>query len=374
MSLSIDRVETPRDLAQFLKVVYRIYGKDHPQYVFPLLAQMKPFLDPKKNPFFEKAETQLWIARDGAMPVGRIGAAIDTVSNEYHDEQVGMFGFYEATDDPEVAEALLETARKWIADKGMTTMRGPGCFSTNHEYLGLHVQGFERRPALGMPYHHPYYLKQMEAFGLTKAKDLFDWEFTAPDNKAPARISDFAERLQKRQNFTIRRFRMDKFWEDVEIVRDIYFEAWKDNWGFVPMDEEMFRHSAQDMKSMVNPGFLLIAEHDGKPIGFSMSTQDFNQALYSLKGSLLPFGWLKFLINKRKIDGARTLLMGVIPEYRKTGVDVMLVSETIKFGTSVGIARSSCSWILEDNVAMNRTLEKYGSKVVNVYRILEKAV
>jgi GNAT superfamily N-acetyltransferase len=313
------------------------------------------------------------VARDGAVPVGRIAAAVDRNHNDHAHETVGFFGFYEAPDDADVAAALLEAARAWIAAQGMSVMRGPGCFTTNHEHLGLLVQGHERRPVIGMPWQPRYYLPQLEAFGLAKLTDLYAWEFSARTG-LPERMARFVDRIRDRLDFTIRRFRMDRFWEDVEIVRRIYHEAWHDNWGFIPMDEEEFRHSAKDMKSMVDPGFLLIAERDGEPIGFSMTTQDFNQALLPLRGSLLPLGWLKFLLAKRKITGARTLLMGVVPEHRQKGVDVMLVHETIRYGVSKGFDHSQCSWILESNTAMNRVLEKYGATVTDVYRLLERPV
>ncbi|HOX25888.1 MAG TPA: GNAT family N-acetyltransferase [Candidatus Krumholzibacteria bacterium] len=374
MPVTVAPVRDKNDLASFLRVPHRIYGRNHPQYVHPLLAQTKAFLDKGKNPFFRHADAELWLARDGRIPVGRIAAAVDRIANDYNQEQVGYFGFYEAPNDPEVALALLEAARAWIAGQGMAVMRGPGCFTTNHEYLGLLIQGHERRPAIGMPWQPPYYLSQLEAFGLRKIKDLFAREFAAPGGRPPERISRFAERIASRREFTIRTFRMDRFWDEVDIVRGLYFDAWKDNWGFVPMDEVEFRHSARDMKSMVDPGFLLIAEIAGKPIGFAMTTQDFNEALRPLGGALLPFGWLKFLVAKRRIRGARTMLLGVKPEHRQKGVDVALIHETIRYAATRGIHRGECSWILEDNTAMNRSLEKYGATVKCVYRILERSV
>jgi GNAT superfamily N-acetyltransferase len=374
MSLTVEPVRSKRDLAPFLRVPYRIYGKNHPQYVHPLLGQMKAFLDRKKNPFFRHSEAELWVARQDKEPVGRIAAAVDHASNEHHGERVGYFGFYEAPEDAEVAHTLLETAADWIASRDLTTMRGPGCFSTNHEYLGLLIEGHERRPVLGMPWQPPYYLGQMEAFGLVKAKDLLAWDYHVTDGQVPERFARFARRFEDRMDFTIRKFRLDRFWDDVEIVRKLYFDAWRDNWGFAPMDEEEFRHSAKDMKSMVDPNFLLIAERDGEPIGFSMTTQDFNEALHPLNGKLLPFGWLKFLRAKRNLHGCRTLLLGVKPEHRQRGVDIMLIYETMKYGLAHGYNRSECSWILEDNEVMNRVLERGGATLKNVYRILEKPV
>lgn len=372
MSIDIVPVRGARDVDAFLRVPYTVYGPDHPQYVYPLLGHMKQFLDRAKNPFFRHAETELWLARDEqGHAIGRIAAAIDHTSNEYHDELVGFFGFYECTEDITAARSLLATARRWIAEHHLATMRGPGCFTTNHDYLGLLVQGFDERPLIGMPWQPPYYEAQFTDFGLRKAKDLWAWDIQPAGGVIPERIMRFVERIKARQAFTIRRFRMKKFWDDVETVREIYSAAWKDNWGFVPMDAVEFRYAAKDMKSMVDPGFLLIAEIGDEPIGFCMTTQDFHEAMYPLKGRLLPFGWLKFLLAKGKIRRARTLLLGVKPEHRTKGVDVLLVYETMKYGLAHGIARSQCSWILEDNVSMNRILENYGATVSNVYRIFE---
>jgi hypothetical protein len=372
MPVTVSPVLGAADLNAFLRVPYVVHGKDHPQYVYPLIGHQKQFLDRQKNPFFRHAEAELWVARDDAgRLVGRIAAAVDTVSNEYHHEQVGYFGFYECLPDDAAAAALLATARAWIAARGMTTVRGPGCFTTNHDYLGLLVQGHDARPVIGMPWQPPYYQAQLEAFGLAKAVDLWAWDVDRSQTGMPERVARFAERIRDRQAFTIRRFRLKEFWQDVEIVREIYHEAWKDNWGFVPMDETEFRYAAKDMKSMVDPNFLLIAEREGQPIGFCMTTQDFHQAMYPLKGRLLPFGWLKFLLEKRKIRGVRTLLLGVKPEHRARGVETLLIYETMRYGIGHGFPRSQCSWILEDNVAMNRILENYGATVNAAYRIYE---
>ena len=176
MAVSVSPVgEDKHALREFLDVPYRIY-RDDPHYVFPLLDEMKHFHDKNKNPFYRHAEAQLWLAREDGQVVGRIGACVDRYNNEHHDEKVGFFGFYEVDDNPAAAAALLETARDWIADQGMDTMRGPGCYTSNHDWFGLQVGGKFNRPVIGMPYNPRYYEKQFEDFGLTPAKDLFAWD------------------------------------------------------------------------------------------------------------------------------------------------------------------------------------------------------
>ncbi len=358
-------------LREFLDVPYRIY-RDDPHYVFPLLDEMKHFHDKKKNPFYKHATSELWLARDEGRIVGRIGAAVDQYNNDHWNEKVGFFGFYEVDDNPAAATALLETARAWIADQGMDTMRGPGCFTSNHDWYGLQVDGKFNRPVLGMPYNPRYYEKQFEDFGLAGAKDLYAWDIRT-GGVLPEKMQRLIDRIMARPGLVIRPFVMKNFTAEAELVRDLYNKTWSENWGFIPLDDEDFAYMAKDMKSMVDPDFLLVAEMEGTPIGFSLSIPDFNQALQPLRGKLLPFGWLKFLWGKRKINYARTILMGVLPEYRRLGVDIAMVYKTMMAAFPKGITSGECSWILADNTPMNRILSSYGAEMYKTYRVYEKA-
>lgn len=373
MEPSIATVQGPRDLEAFLDVPYHIY-RDDPHVVYPLKGELKHFFDREKNPFFKHATAESWLARDASGAViGRIAAAVDRYSNEHHGEKVGFFGFYEADDDPDLARSLLETARRWIADQGMDTMRGPGCFTSNHDWFGLQVDGRFDRPVVGMPYNPRYYPEHFERYGLQKAKDLWAWNIET-GGQLPEKMQRLIERIVGRPGLRIRNFDMKRFEEEASLIRSLYNECWSENWGFIPMDDADFAYSAKDMKAMVDPAYLLIAEMDEKPIGFSLTIPDFNQATKGMRGKMLPFGWLKFLLAKGKIDYARTVLMGVLPEYRKLGVDMAMVYRTMQAAFANGITSGECSWILEDNLAMNRILEGYGADVYKTYRIYEMPV
>jgi GNAT superfamily N-acetyltransferase len=361
-----------RLLDAFLKVPYRIY-RDDPNYVFPLLGEMKTFHDRKKNPFYSHADAELWLARRGDTVVGRIGACVDAANNAHWNEKVGFFGFYEVDDDAEAAAALLGTAADWIAAQGMERMRGPGCFTSNHDWYGLQVGGDFGRPLVGMPYNTRYYEKQFADFGLTGAKDLYAW-WMETDGQFPEKLKSLIERIVSRPGLTIRPFDMKNFMAEASLVRELYNACWSRNWGFIPLEDAEFQHMAKDMKSMVDADFLLVAEVEGKPVGFSLTIPDFNQATQPLRGRLWPFGWLKFLLAKRRICTARTVLMGVLPEYRKLGIDVAMVYRTMQAGFAKGITRGECSWILADNEPMNRILQGYGADMYRTYRIYEKPV
>jgi GNAT superfamily N-acetyltransferase len=370
MSLSINPVQGADDLEAFLRVPYWVY-RDDPQYVHPLLSELRHFFDPDHNPFHKHADTSLWLARQDGHPVGRVAACVDSYHNEVHGERTGFFGFYEAPDDPGVAAALLAAAEAWLKERSMETMRGPSCFTTNHDWLGLQVDGEWTQPVVGMPYNPRYYQDQLEGFGLRKAKDLYAWRIRT-EAQIPPKIQGVIDNLLQSNYFSVRPFRMNRFAEDASIVRELYNACWNQNWGFIPLDDAEFAYLAKDMKKMVDPRFLLIAEAKGRPIGFCLTVPDFNQALKPCRGRLFPLGWLRFLLAKRRIDYGRTLLMGVLPEYRKKGVDVVMVYQTIRAGHDMGVHSGECSWILEDNRAMNLILKGYGCELYKTYRIYDK--
>jgi len=370
MSVSVSPVAGKKDLERFLAVPGRIYADD-PYYVHPLLSQQREFLDSARNPFHAHAVTRLWLARRDGEVVGRIGACVDRYHNDHHGELTGFFGFYECDDDPEASAALLQTARDWLVEQGMETMRGPLSFTTNHDGPGIQVAGERTSPVTGMAYNPTYYEKHLDAFGLVKSKDLWAWRVRVDDMQIPDRVTRSIDAIKKHGGIRIRPIDMDRFDEEVEMIRRIYNDSWSGNWGFIPMDPEEFRFSAKEMKRMVNKHFIPIAEYKGKPVGFCMTVPDFNIALKPCKGRLFPFGFLKFLVNRKKIKYARTLLLGVLPEARHRGLDVLLVFYTFKAGFKGGITSGECSWILEDNKPMNRILSGMGGDKYKTYRVYD---
>lgn len=375
MDLAITPVRGKKDLQAFLDLPYRIYADD-PHYVYPLQAQLREFFDKKKNPFHNHALTETWLARRGGEVIGRIGACVDRYHNEHWGETTGFFGFFECVDDRAVAHALLDTARDWLRERGQTIMRGPLNFTTNHDAPGLLVDGEPGSPVQGMAYNPSYYPDLFTSYdGLEQSRDLWAWQVHASDIELPKRVQDNAKRVLKGEtDLTVRPIDKKDFKNEVELIRGLYNQCWHENWGFIPMDPEEFYFSAKEMKMLVNENLLLIAEWKGEPIGFSMTVPDFNRAMKGVKGKLFPFGIFRFLRDKRKIDYARTLLLGVLPEHRHKGVDVLMVLRSYKAAIRGGITAGECSWILDSNRAMNRILEKLGAKVYRTYRIYDKAL
>ncbi|HTS03283.1 MAG TPA: N-acetyltransferase, partial [Thermoanaerobaculia bacterium] len=341
----------------------------------PLRSDVRWMLDVSKNPFWHHAKRELFLARKDGRVVGRIAAIVDDEHNRVHGEKTGFFGFFECEEDREAASALLGAAEAWAqkALPGCERLRGPVNPSLNDECAALLPAESEPGiPFIMMTYNPAYYLDLFGAAGYAKVKDLV--AILAPVGdvsfKRLARLADGVRRREPK--LVVRPIRMDHFDEDLAIVKTIYNGAWEKNWGFVPMTSEEIDAMAKKLKPILHPPYILFAEIDGKPAAFHLALPDFNQVLAKMKGSLFPFGWLTFLLEKGKIDRCRTMALGVLPEYRKRGIDAVLYYEAMKEGIRIGHKWAEFSWMLEDNLDILKPLEVFGGRVYRRYRIVEK--
>lgn len=366
--ITIQPVQSKRDLKKFILFPWKIYKGD-PNWVPPLIMEMKKMFDPKKNPFFQHAEVENFLAyRDGEI-VGRISAIINDNHNEFHNEKTGFFGFYESVNDLEVARTLIGTAAEWVKDRGMDRLRGPMNFSTN-DTCGLLVDGFDSPPVVEMTYNPPYYADLFEKAGLKKVKDLYAYYMDDSTPISP-KIERIANILKKRHNVTVRSINMKKLREELDLVKIVYNDAWSKNWGFVPLTDAEIDYIADQLKTIVDPELAIFAFVNGEVAGFSVSLPDFNQALIKINGRLFPFGLFKLLWYSRKIDMIRVFIMGVREKFRHIGLDAIFYYETYMRGTRKGYHKGEFSWILEDNYRMRNTLEKMGARIYKTYRIYD---
>jgi len=363
--------QSNRDLDAFIRFPLRFYSRD-PFFVPPLLYERKKFFKPS-NPIFQFTEVTYLLACDKKGEVlGRVTAHINERHNRHAGEKTGFFGFFECIDDQTVASALMTEAEDTLRARGMKLIRGPFNFSTNEE-CGFLVQGFDRPPSLMMPYTKPYYLDVMTRLGYSKAKDLLAYEYEY-QGKIPDYLVRVSRRLRERKQIVIRSINMRRFEEDVAEIFGIYNAAWSQNWGFIPVTDDEFRCTARDLKPIVDPSVVLIAEKEGRPVAFSVTLPDYNILLKKMNGSLLPCGFLHFLLGRKTIGRVRTLLLGVVAEYRLSGIEALLIHDTFENGLARGYRAGEMSWILEDNVLMRRPLERMGAQIGKVYRIYEKAL
>lgn len=371
--VTIEEVSGAGGINEFIDFPWKVY-RDNPCWVPPLKSEVKFLLSEKKNPFFQHADAAIFLARKSGETVGRIAAIIDRNHIKIHQEQAGFFGFFECLADCAVARELLETAASWLKERHMEIMRGPMNPSTNEE-CGFLLEGFDSPPMIMMTYTPPYYLNYMERCGLNKAKDLYAYITVIREVAAGGRLEKVAAEVQKRvPGLTVRPADMKRLPRELAAVKEIYNAAWSHNWGFVPMTDAERESMANRLKPLIVPELLIMAEVNGTPAAFFMAVPDYNQVLGKLNGRLGPVGTVKAMWYSRKISDIRILTMGVKAEYRKKGIEILLYLEAFKAAVKKGFDRAEMSWILEDNVLMQRGCELMGGRLYKKYRIYEKKI
>lgn len=370
--LGVRPVEGTADLRAFVDLPYRLH-RNLENWVPPLRSDIRKLLDRSKNPFFEHGEATYLLCERAGEVVGRIAAITNRLHNQTHDDELGFFGFFESTDDPEVAAALVTAARRHLAARH-DRMRGPVSFSVNDE-CGLLVEGFDTAPSVMMPYNPPYYRTLLEGSGLISVKELLAYRGGGADRPVspPERLIRGSEILRRRLGIELRAADMSDFGGEVERVRRLFNESWSENWGFVPMTERELSHAAADFKPVVVPDLLPFAMKDGREIGFALAVPDVNLVLRRHRsGRLFPAVLdLLWKLRTRRIGGARILLLGILPEFRGKGIDAMLYHWIWTRAAEHGISWGEAGWILENNTAMRAGLEKMGFEIVRRYRLYE---
>ncbi len=377
--ITIQRVETKKDIGKFIAFQWKVY-KDDPNWVPPLYFERLEFLDREKNAFFGHAEVDYFIARRGGEIVGTIAAFINRRHNEFHNEKTGWFGFFEVLPDYEVAEKLLQTAADWVRQRGMTVLRGPAQFSTNEE-CALLVEGFDTPPMILMTYNPPYYKEYIERAGFHKAMDILEYylETAAFGNQADGispKLARVVRKLRDHGGLTTRIVRIKQLDDEIAWVKGVYNTAWEKNWGFVPMDDREFDAMAKQLKSILDPEIVQIVEKDGKPVGFGLTLPDMSEPLRKIHpGPSVLSSYLaaaRLILFKRRPKGLRVFALGVLPDFRGQGVDALLYYQTVAAAIKFGYTHGEMGWVLENNMMMNRAIVGLGGQVKKVYRFYDK--
>jgi hypothetical protein len=383
VSLEIRPVRTPADKKAFVELPWKIY-QDDPHWVPPLLSMAYEVIDTEKHPFYEFSQLALFNAWRDERLVGRIGAIDNPRHEQVHEDKVGFFGFFEAENDPEAAQALLGAAGDWLRDRGKGAIRGPANPSVSDEY-GLLVEGFDSPPVILMPYNPPYYADLIEGAGLEKAMDLWAWITDLAQyggvkaDKMPEKLVRVANAVKRRYNYTVRHFDKSDWDNEVEKFKLVYRTAWEKNWGAVPMTDNEFTHMIDGLKSIADFDLMFIVEDaEGNPAGIVLPLPDLNQALikaYPRPGTPEIWTMLKMFWHwkiRSKITIARIPLMGVLEPYRGRGVDALLMYESARAILTKGYEWSEMSWLLETNDMINRAAKMTNAEVYKVYRLYQK--
>lgn len=375
MNIIIKEVVSKKDLKDFINSQWIFYKNDK-NFVPPLKQERMELLDNNKNPFFEHSEIKSFIAYNNNQIVGRISAIINHNHNKTHNDKIGFFGFFECIDNQNVANTLFESAENWLKNKGINCVRGPMNPSINDEFSFL-LEGFDSPPVVLMSYNPEYYLKLTENAGYKKVKDLYAYHLSYKDYLTQKLIKA-QEIIRKRYNIKVRHFNFKnkmQFNKDIESLKQIYNEAWEENWGHVKLTDNEFNHLVKSLKQIADEKLVLIAECNGELAGAVLAVPDVNQVLINnKKGSLLGAIWY-LLTGKNKINRMRIIILGVLPKFRRTGLDAVLYYDLAERAKKRGIKEAEASWILEDNEMMNKGLNQtLNGKLYKKYRVYEKEI
>jgi hypothetical protein len=381
MTFEVRAVLSKKDLEAFLHVPWTLRMKDDPNWVPPLLDDYRRLLDAKKSPFLKHGEAQCFLALQDGLPVGRVCAHIDFDFDKQWPQEKGVafFGFFEAKDDPAVARRLFERAADWARGKGRTRLRGPFTLDSKGE-TGILIEGFDTPPRIGMPHNRPYLGPLVEAAGFSKAKDFYAWWYTP--GQIDERTRRIAERTLALPNVKVRPMDLSHFRREVEIVRDIYNSAWKENWNFTPFTAEELEIIATEYKMFVDTEIALVAEVDGKPAAMCFAIPDVNELVKDFDGELMKRPWnlarLLWRLKFNRPKHARLILLGVKEEYRASHrygtLAAVLYVEVARRGAARGYLGGELGWTLEDNIMINRGIERMGARKYKTYRVYEKRI
>ena len=377
-TVEVREAASGREREVFVRLPWRLYRGDR-NWVPPLLSSARRLLDPSRNPFFEHGRMRLFLAWRGKRPVGRIAAIINDLHNTYHDERTGFWGFFETEPDQAVASALLERVAEELCDSGMARTLGPFNPSVNSE-CGLLVEGFERPPSLMMPYNPPSYPQLVEAAGHRPHKDLLayylDCQMLTENPEKMARMERIERMVLRRHpELTIRTLEMERYEDEVLALAELFNEARRENWGFVPVTRAEALAMAREMKAIVEPTCAIFAEVEGRLVGCVMGLPDIGPLLRKANGRLFPFGWVHLVGWRRRIHEMRIFGAGVLPQYRHLGIIPILFLNYVRNATSIGYDTGELSWVAEDNLRSVRTLEAaFGPRLYKRYRIYERGL
>ena len=372
-NLRILSVAGKADLDQFIRVPELIFKAD-PHWIPPLRLERHMHLSTKHNPYFQHAKWQAWIAWRGERPVGRISAQIDTLHLELHADATGFFGMLDAEDNAETFAELISTAEQWLSEQGIRRVRGPFNLSINEE-MGLLIEGFTTPPVFMMGHALPYYREHIEQCGYHKAVDALAY-LIAPNFEAPPVMQRLVAAASSRVK--VRHLDRTRFDEEISLLRDIFNDAWAENWGFVPFTEAEFQELGKNLKFLLDEEYIQIAEVDGEAAAFIIGMPNINEAIRDLGGKLFPFGWLKLVwrLKIRRPGSGRVPLMGVRQKFQRTrlgpGLAFLIIDAVRAELHKRGAHRLELSWILEANAGMRNIIESIGGVAYKRYRVYER--
>jgi GNAT superfamily N-acetyltransferase len=368
-AVEIKPVKSWSDRRVFLNLPERLYMGD-PNWIPRLRIIENELAGFKHHPFHETAEVQTFLATRQGEVCGRVAAIINREHNREHKEERGFFGFFETVDAPAVAHALLDAVRDWLAERGITKLRGPANPSMNYD-CGLLVEGFDSPPTFLMPYNPPFYEKLITGYGFQKSQDLLAYVgYKAQLPEFEKEMGWLVDQAQERCQATVRPMNPSST-KDVELFLELYNRSFEAMWGFVPLTKHEVAEFVRTLSYLVSPELALIAEVDGRGVGAVLGLPDYNPTIRRIRGRLLPFGFIHLLRGRKDVRRIRIISINVVPEFQRWGLGLVLLRALVPKALSMGVEEAEFSWIAESNVMPRVGLEKMNAKLTKTFRMYD---
>lgn len=374
MSITIKEVSFNNGIGDFIDFPHLLYADDK-NYVPEVYVGQKDMMNPKKFPFHQYGNVKYYIAYKDGKAAGRIAAIDNKNYNLYHNSNIGFFGFFDCIHDQEVADALFTKASEFARSNGYDAIMGPTNFTTN-ETAGVLVDGFNEPPKIMMTYNKPYYSELLEKYGFEKEMDLYAYMiYSEHASEKSLRIADNLEERLRAKGITFRNLRLKDIDNEAKRIKQIYNDAWEDNWGFVPFTDAEFEYLKNDLKMILDEKWGFIAEKEGEAIGFGLTVPDINEILIKNKrGRLFPLGLFRLLFCRKKIRAVRVIALGVLEQYRKQGIEAVFFAKNIQRAREKGLIGGEASWVLENNIPMVKAAENLNGVRYKTYRLYKIGV
>jgi len=370
--LTIEEVKTPKDFKEFLNFPWKLY-KNTPEWIAPLKMELNKRLNPAKSSFYKRGKAKLLLAKKDGKIVGRMSVSIDKNNLKKEKEREGSFGCFEVINDKIVSDTLLNYGISWLRSNKVSKVTGPIHFTLEDPYPGLLIEGFENRPYFMMTYSLPYYPECIERFGFKTTMDLNCYD-VSKERPLPDTLLNKAEQASNIKGLKLREINLKKIYEEAEIIRDIFNEALRKNWGHIPFSKNYARKMANDLKMLADPRIIFIAEVDEKPVGSVINLPNYNELFSDLNGRLFPRGFFRVLTKKKKIKSLRGYAMAVRDAYQGSGLGCLMLRESFAAGIKAGYEQGEITWILGNNNSMNSLAELSGGKQNKTYRLYEMEI
>ncbi len=368
--LEIRPVQTRREQKQFVNLAWTLY-RDDVNWIPPLRRNQEELLGFRTHPFHEFATVRNWLAWRDGQPVGRISGIINPTHNQKYHEQRGFFGFFECIDDQQVADGLFDAVRLWLSEHGITDLRGPVNPSLNYE-IGLLIEGFDSPPTFMMTYNQPYYAQLIEQYGFGKIQDVYAfWGHVDMLSSLDKKLEFVIREAQSRFDVKLRYLDRSRFREEVQTFLDIYNASLEGTWGFTPLSDGEIEHMSTAMRHLIVPELTTVAEVDGRPVAAAFGMLDYNPRIKQIDGRLFPFGFIRLLTRRRKIQRVRLISTNVLPEFQRWGMGVLVLARLVPDALQWGIEEAEFSWVLESNHLSYKSLKRGGAKLTKTYRIYD---